>query len=372
MTTTVIPFLDLKGVYDELKEEIEVALLRAASGSRYILGSEVEAFEEEFAAYTQSKYCVGVGNGLDALYLSLRALGIGTGDEVIVPANTFIATWLAVSYTGAIPIPVEPDEQTYNIDPRLIEKAISPNTKAIIPVHLYGQPADLDPILALAKKYRLMVLDDAAQAHGARYKGKPVGGLCNISAWSFYPGKNLGAFGDGGAITTNDESLAISLRTMRNYGSKVKYVNEMMGVNSRLDELQAAVLRVKLRKLDEWNHRRAVHAKAYSEALNINYKVPFVPEWAQPAWHLYVIQHQDRDFLQRKLRDSGIETLIHYPIPPHLQNAYKSLEISKGSLPLTEFMSSKILSLPLGPHLLSSQHKKIVDEMLRPELVGVC
>lgn len=346
-----IPFLDLKLAYLELKEEIETALLRVASKAHYILGEEVNAFEHEFANYTNVKHCIGVANGLDALQLGLRSLGIKTGDEVIVPANTFIATWLAVSNLGAIPVPVEQDPKTYNINPLLIEGAISNKTKAIIPVHLYGQPADLDPILTIAKKYQLKVLDDAAQAHGAKYKGKRVGGLCDASAWSFYPGKNLGAFGDGGAITTNDDMLAESLRAMRNYGSHIKYVNDMKGVNSRLDEVQAAILRIKLRKLDEWNLRRSMLAKIYTETLPDHFEVPYVPVWADPSWHLYVIRSLNREGLQQWLKSNGIETMIHYPIPPHLQKAYGDLNISAESLRLTKQISSEILSLPLGPHM---------------------
>lgn len=359
-----IPFLDLKKAYLELKKEIDLALLQTAHDSRYILGPEVLAFEEEFAAYTQTKYCITVGNGLDALYLSLKALGITSGDEVIVPANTYIATWLAVSYAGAIPVPVEPDKKTYNINPNLIEDAISSKTKAILPVHLYGQPADLDPLIALARKYNLKVLDDGAQAHGAKYKGMRIGGLCDATTWSFYPGKNLGALGDGGAITTNSESLAITLKTLRNYGSHVKYVNEFMGINSRLDEIQAAMLRVKLAKLDEWNLRRAKLATTYSKLLKDHYPVPFVPDWAEPAWHLYVIRHEERDRLQENLKSKNIETLIHYPIPPHMQKAYGWLKINSDSLPLTKKFSSQILSLPFGPHLTTDQQQEVIKQLL--------
>lgn len=359
-----VPFLNLKDAYEELKAEIDATMMRVAASAWYINGEEVHAFESEFAAFTGSKYCIGVGNGLEALYLSLRAMGIGKGDEVIVPSNTYIATWLAVSQLGATPVPVEPDKNTYNIDPLLIEAAITKKTKAILPVHLYGQPADLDPILSIAKKYQLKVLDDAAQAHGARYKGKRIGGFCDATAWSFYPGKNLGAFGDGGAITTNDESLADVLRTLRNYGSKIKYVNEIQGVNSRLDELHAALLRVKLRRLDEWNQRRSELADIYSKGLTNCCKIPLVPHWADPVWHLYVIRTRDRQSLQHSLKTVGIETLIHYPIPPHMQQAYRGLNMQPDLFPLAKNMASEILSLPMGPHLTSTQQEHVISSIL--------
>jgi dTDP-4-amino-4,6-dideoxygalactose transaminase len=365
-----VPFLNITAGHIELKDEIDSALSQVLKEGKLILGPEVQAFEKEFASYTDSKYCIGVGNGLDALILSLKALGIKPGDEVIVPANTYIATWLAVSHIGAIPVPVEPDENTYNINPILIEQAITPKTQAILPVHLYGQPADLDPIFALAKKYGLKVLDDAAQAHGARYKGKRIGGLCDATAWSFYPGKNLGALGDGGAITTNDEELATTLRTLRNYGSKIKYVNDFMGVNSRLDEIHAAVLRVKLRKLDEWNKRRSQSAENYTKSLKAHCKVPFVPDWAEPVWHLYVICHPERETLQQRLKERGVETLIHYPIPPHMQKAYKELGIPPEALPLTKRLASEILSLPFGPHLEAAHQQKVVEHFLETSLTG--
>src|ERR1035441_7113136 len=248
-----VPFLDLGASYREIQAELESAILASVRSGWYIGGQDVEAFEQEFAAFTETRYCVGVANGLDALRLSLLAMGIGAGDEVIVPSNTYIATWLAVSQSGATPVPVEPVESTYNLDPERIEAAITPRTRAILPVHLYGQPADIDPIVSIAEKHGLRVLEDAAQAHGARYKGRRVGGHGDVVAWSFYPGKNLGALGDAGAVTTNDSELADRIRVLRNYGSRVKYVNEVQGCNSRLDPVQAAALRVKLRHLDEWN-----------------------------------------------------------------------------------------------------------------------
>jgi dTDP-4-amino-4,6-dideoxygalactose transaminase len=355
-----IPFLNLKDTYLELKIEIDGAIQRVLNSGWYVLGREVELFESEYAAYCGAKYCVSVANGLDALHLGLLALGVGPGDEVIVPSNTYIATWLAVSQCGATPVPVEPDPKTYNIDPALIEAAISPRTKVILPVHLYGQPADMDPILKVAKKHGLYVLEDGAQAHGATYKGIKLGGHGDVVAWSFYPGKNLGAFGDGGGITTNNEEIAERIKILRNYGSKVKYLNEVKGFNSRLDPLQAAILRVKLKVLDQWNVRRKVIANLYSSLItNPTFALPFVPDWAVPVWHLYVVQHPERDTIREKLNAAGIQTLIHYPIPPHLQDAYSGLGLGKGSFPIAEQIHKSVISLPIGPQL-SLDHGKIV------------
>lgn len=349
--TILIPFLDLKSSYDELKEDLNAAYQRVMESGWYILGNEVEAFEAEFAAYCTTKHCIGVANGLDALQLIIQAYGIGPGDEVIVPANTYIATWLAVTHAGATPVPVEPDELTYNIDPQKIEQAITARTKAILVVHLYGQPADMEPINALAHKHGLKVIEDCAQAHGARYRGRRVGGLGHAAGFSFYPGKNLGAFGDGGAVTTNDSELADRLRLLRNYGSQVKYHNEVVGYNSRLDELQAAFLRVKLAKLDEWNNRRTKLAAQYLRLLNKYGKLilPLVPEWAEPVWHLFVIRHHLRAELQKTVLDAGIGTMIHYPIPPHLQPAYVDLGYKKGDYPISEAIHNTVLSLPMWP-----------------------
>jgi len=295
---------------------------------------------------------VGVANGLDALRLALLAMGIGAGDEVIVPSNTFIATWLAVTQSGATPVPVEPVESTYNLDPGRIEAAITPRTKAMLPVHLYGQPADLDPILTMARKHGLRILEDAAQAHGARYKGKRIGGHGDAVAWSFYPGKNLGALGDAGAVTTNDPELADRVRVLRNYGSRIKYVNDVKGYNSRLDPVQAAALRVKLRHLDEWNARRTAIAAHYTaELAGIGLVLPEVPKWVEPVWHVYVVQHTERDRLQEALQKAGIGTLIHYPIPPHLQKAYCDAGYAAGRFPIAESMANHLLSLPMGPQL---------------------
>jgi dTDP-4-amino-4,6-dideoxygalactose transaminase len=386
-----IPFNDFASPYQELKAELDEAYARFMQSGWYILGKEVEAFEQEYAAYCGTKFCVGVGNCLDAMHLVLRAWNIGPGDEVIVPSNTYIATWLAVSHAGATPVPVEPDPGTYNLDPALIEVAITPRTKAILPVHLYGQPADMDPIMAIAKKHGLKVLEDAAQAQGARYKGRRTGALGHAAGHSFYPTKNLGAFGDAGAVTTDDAKLADRVRTLRNYGSKKRYYNETIGYNSRLDELQAAFLRVKLRHLDEWNARRSKIAAVYLDGLKAESRkqpgevasqrlhgprkaeivLPFVPDWATPVWHLFVIRHPQRDALQQKLTEAGIGTLIHYPVPPHRSGAYarpvKSAPIlrratlrqqaagsvvsGQWSLPLAEQLANTVLSLPIGPHL---------------------
>lgn len=347
-----VPFLDLKAPYLELRDELDDAYRRVMESGWYVLGQEVGAFEAEFADYCESRHCVGVGNGLEALHLILRAYGIGEGSEVIVPANTYIATWLAVSYAGARPIPVEPDERTYNINAELIEAAVTERTQAILPVHLYGQPADMDAIRKIADRYGLKVIEDAAQAHGARYKGRRAGSLGDAAGFSFYPGKNMGAMGDGGAVVTDDVGLADRVRLLCNYGSRVKYHNEVKGFNSRLDELQAAFLRVKLARLDEWNARRREVATLYLEALGVvsSLTLPYVPGWAEPAWHLFVVRHPQRDKLQECLEESGIGTLIHYPIPPHLSEAYATEGWRSGDFPVTEHLTREVLSLPVGPH----------------------
>jgi dTDP-4-amino-4,6-dideoxygalactose transaminase len=358
-----IPFLSLGATYRELQGEVDSAIRRVLDSGWYVLGPEVEAFESAFAAYVGAKEAIGVANGLDALHLALRAIGVAPGDEVIVPSNTYIATWLAVSQCGATPVPVEPLETTFNIAPSLIEAAITPRTKAILPVHLYGQPADLDPIRAIAEKYKLTVLEDGAQAHGARYKGKRVGD-CGTVAWSFYPGKNLGALGDGGAVTVNDPELADRIRVLRNYGSRMKYVNAVQGYNSRLDPIQAATLGVKLRHLDDWNSRRKVLARRYSEALAGTYGLPHVAEWADPVWHLYVIRTPQREALHAYLTERGIGTLVHYPIPPHLQQAYVQLGYKRGDFPIAELLADEVLSLPMGPHLSFAEQDQVIAAML--------
>ena len=359
-----IPFLDLSAAYRELKTEINAAVSRVLESGWYILGPEVEAFESEWAAYCEAKYAVGLANGLDALTLALRALDIGPNDEVIVPSNTYIATWLAVTGVGATPVPVEPDVATHNIDPARIEAAITSRTRVLLPVHLYGQPADMDPILEIASRHGLRVIEDAAQAHGARYKGKRIGAHGDIVCWSFYPGKNLGALGDAGAITTNDVALAERVALLRNYGSRQKYVNEEAGVNSRLDPIQAAVLRVKLGVLDEWTERRRALASDYTLGLaESGLILPHVPDWAEPAWHLYVVRTPDRDRLQGRLSEAGISTLIHYPIPPHMQKAYADMEIIPEALPLALDLASEVLSLPIGPQLGLDRVQDIVNAL---------
>lgn len=356
-----IQFNDFTSPYQALKPELDEAYERFMRSGWYVLGKEVEAFEQEYAAYCGTKYCVGVANGLEAMQLVLRAWGIGEGDEVIVPSNTYIATWLAISHVGAQPVPVEPDARTCNMDPALIERAITPRTKAIMPVHLYGQPADMDPIRTIAEKHGLKVLEDSAQAQGALYKGRRTGALGHASGHSFYPTKNLGAFGDAGAVTTDDPVLADNVRMLRNYGSKKRYYNEVVGYNSRLDELQAAFLRVKLRHLDAWNDRRRAAAKQYFEALSVAGNVvvlPYVPAWAEPVWHLFVIRHERRDELQKKLADAGVGTLIHYPVPPHRSEAYANLAVWQPQ-PIAERLAETVLSLPMGPFITPEQISEI-------------
>ena len=357
----MIPFLDLKAPHVELRGEIDAAIARVLDSGWYILGPEVEAFEAEYAAYCGAAHGVGVANGLDALHLALRAMDVGPGDEVIVPSNTYIATWLAVSQCGATPVPVEPVDATCNLDPARVEAALSARTKVILPVHLYGQPADLDPILAIARRHGLRVLEDGAQAHGARYKGRRLGAHGDAVAWSFYPGKNLGALGDGGAVTTSDPELAERIRVLRNYGSRVKYVNEVQGYNSRLDPLQAAVLRVKLAHLDEWNARRKAIAALYLAGLaERGLVLPQVAAFADPVWHLFVVRHPRRDQLQRRLAEAGVGTLIHYPIPPHMQAAYAGAGFQPGDFPLANAHAEQVLSLPIGPHLSHAEAREVV------------
>ncbi len=356
-----IAFLDPGAAYRELKPEIDTAIARVLDSGWYILGPEVDAFEAEWATYCGADHAVGVANGLDALTLALRALGVGAGDEVIVPSNTYIATWLAVSAVGATPVPVEPDPDTHNIDPARIGAAITPRTRVLLVVHLYGQPADLDPILALARAHDLAVVEDAAQAHGAAYKGRRIGAHGDIVCWSFYPGKNLGAMGDGGAITTNRADLADKVRMLRNYGSHKKYVNEIQGVNSRLDPIQAAVLRVKLAHLDTWTARRRNMAQAYKAGLaGQDLTLPHVPEWADPVWHLFVVRSTRRDALQAQMTTAGIGTLIHYPIPPHMQTAYAHLNFDPQDFPIAQKLADEVLSLPIGPHLTGSDMGRVI------------
>jgi dTDP-3-amino-3,4,6-trideoxy-alpha-D-glucose transaminase len=353
----MIPFLDLRGQHDALKAELQEASDRVLTRGVFILGEQLAEFESAFAAYCGAKHCVGVGTGLDALHLILRAYDIGTGDEVIVPAHTFIATWLAVTHAGATPIPVDVNSKTGNIDADQIAAALSPRTRAIIPVHLYGQPADMDAVRLAVGDRDIRIIEDAAQAHGARYKGQVAGALGDAAAFSFYPGKNLGALGDGGAIVTNDEALAATIRKLRNYGSDIKYRHDIIGWNSRLDELQAAFLSVKLRHLDEWNTARRVAAETYLTSLADppGLTLPTVPSWAEPVWHLFVVRSTERDRLQSHLAAQAIGTLVHYPVPPHLQGAYRHLALAAGSFPAAEAWANEALSLPLWPGVPTAQ-----------------
>ena len=360
-----VPFLDVKSQYAELSAELDAAYQRVMDSGWYILSDEVSAFEREFADYIDVRHCIGVGNGLEALQLTLLAYGIGPGDEVIVPANTYIASWLAVSYVGAVPIPVEPRASTYNIDPALIEQAITVRTKAIMPVHLYGQPAEMEEIWRIAGQHGLHIVEDSAQTHGARYRDRMAGNLGTAAAFSFYPTKNLGAFGDAGAVTTNDADLADKVRVLRNYGSRKKYYNQVKGHNSRLDPLQAAFLRIKLPYLDEWNLRRRRIADHYLEQLSDipGLTLPQTAPGAEHAWHLFVISSPGRGRLQAFLGAQGIGTLIHYPIPPHLSEAYSELGYRLGDFPLTENMANSVLSIPIGPHLSMDDADYVIDKI---------
>jgi dTDP-3-amino-3,4,6-trideoxy-alpha-D-glucose transaminase len=349
----MIPFLDLKAIYAELKPELDAAYVRVMESGWFVLGREVEAFEAEYAAFCGTKHCVGLGNGLEALELVLRAWDLGAGDEVIVPSNTYIATWLAVSAVGAKVVPVEPTPTGPNIDPDRIAAAITSRTRAIMPVHLYGEPADMEAIMALARQHGLKVVEDVAQAQGAKVRGRRTGSLGDAGATSFFPTKNFGAFGDGGAVTTDDARLAERLRTLRNYGSRVKYVNLERGFNSRLDEMQAAFLRAKLPRLDAWNEHRRMLAARYDDKLSgiPGLGLPRAPQWAEPVWHLYVVRAERRAALMAAFDRAGIGALIHYPIPPNLQQAYADLGWPAGSFPLAEKLADTVLSLPMGAHL---------------------
>ena len=361
-----IPFLDIKAAYDELAKPIDAAMRRVCASGWYIGGGEVEAFERAFATYCGAARCVGVGNGLDALHLALLAMGVGPGDEVVAPSNTYIATWLAVTRCGATLVPVEPRPGTSNIDPDRIEAAVTPRTKVLLPTHLYGQPAELDGVLDVARRHGLRVLEDAAQAHGAAWRGKRVGAHGDAVAWSFYPGKNLGALGDGGAVTTDDDALADRIAMLRNYGSERKYVHELQGFNTRLDPLQAAVLAVKLDRLDEWNERRRAVARVYDERITApGVSKPEVAEGADPVWHLYVVRSEQRDAIQAALEADGVGSLIHYPIPPHLQGAYRDLGLGEGALPIAEEQARTVLSLPIGPHLPLDAAARVADAVNR-------
>lgn len=369
--TRALPFLDLKRLNSEVRGALDAAYHRVIDSGCFIMGPELQAFEGEFARYCGVDYCIGVGNGLDALKLLLLAYGVGPGDEVIVPSNTFIATWLAVSQVGATPVPVEPDPATYNMDPAQAARAVTPRTRAIMPVHLYGQTADMDPLMALAAQHGLAVIEDAAQSQGARYKGRLAGGLGHSAGTSFYPGKNLGALGDAGAVLTNDAAVADRVRTLRNYGSRVKYEHEQAGVNSRLDELQAAFLREKLRVLEAWNEQRRRLAGLYSEGLQSidGLRLPTVAPWARPVWHLYVVATPQREALRAHLEQRGIGTLIHYPKPPHLQACYP--EFADRDLPLASRLAGEVLSLPMSPDMTDAEVAEVVGAV-REFFAGSC
>ena len=357
----VIPFLDLSRFYKKNKKNLIKQVTNVFESSDYILSSEVNKFEQSFASYCESKYCVSVANGLDALKLLLIANDIGRGDEVIVPTNTFIATWLSVSHAGATPIPVEPNAQTNNIDPTLIENAISKKTKAIICVHLYGLPADIEPLKKIAKKNNIFLFEDMAQAHGAKLNGKKCGSLADGAAVSFYPGKNLGAFGDAGAVLVNKKSIYNKLLSLRNYGSVVKYKHDVKGFNSRLDEIQAAILNYKLSFLDNENdHRKKIAIKYIKGLIDIDgLTVPIIDDKFESSWHLFVIKSKKRNSLIKYLNANGVSTVIHYPKPPHLQKAYKA-EYKGYHLPMTETLSKQILSLPISGYMKISEVNRII------------
>ena len=363
MNKISVPFASFVPMHSELREKLDQAYKNVMDRSYFIQGQECTAFEEEFASYCGAKYCVGVANGLDALLLVLKALEIGAGDEVIVPSNTYIATALAVSYTGATPVFVEPVLADYNIDVTRIEEAINENTKAIMPVHLQGRPADMDPIMELARKYNLRVIEDAAQAHGVLYKGKKVGTFGDAAGFSFYPGKNLGALGDGGAVVTNNKEIADKVRAIGNYGSDYKYHHIYKGTNSRLDELQAAFLRVKLKELDKWNQERVRIANKYFEGIS-NPKIVLPPKPDADFGHIYhvfVIRCKDRDELEKYLSDNGVGTVKHYPVPMHLQECYTDLGIKEGELPIAEEISKTVLSLPMYYGMTDEQIQYVID-----------
>jgi len=365
-STTARPdvlFLDLRAQHAELATELDAAALRVLHSDRLVLGPEVEAFEAAWAAHVGARHAVGVASGLDALTLALRAVGVQPGDEVVVPAHTFVATWLSVVHAGAVPVPVDVDGDTGEWPVPDVAAALTPRTAAVVPVHLYGQPVDLEPLLELAQRHGLAVVDDAAQAHGARRAGRPVGGRGHASAWSFYPGKNLGAVGDAGAVTTSDAAVADRLRSLRNYGSTEKYRHDEIGWNSRLDELQAALLGVKLGRLDEWNARRRRLAARYGDALAglPGLGLPGAAAGTDPAWHLYVVRSPQRDALRTHLTRAGVQTVVHYPVPPHRQPAFAGTRAAAADLPGADRLAAEVLSLPLGPHLRRPDQDRVID-----------
>ena len=357
-----IPLVDLKAQYASIKPEIDAAMQRVVNNTSFILGKEVVEFEKNFAAFCRVQHCVGTDSGTAALHLSLLICGVKPDDEVITTTHTFIATSEVISLVGAKPVFVDIDPRTYNLDPNLIERAITPRTRAIIPVHLYGQPAEMDAILEIARKHNLRVIEDAAQAHGAEYRGKRAGTMGDIACFSFYPGKNLGAYGDAGALVTNDAALAAHARILRDHGRSEKYAHKLVGYGYRLDSLQAAILGAKLPYLDAWNARRRAIAECYDELLtNSDLVTPFVPAHIKPVYHIYCIRHKNRDALQKYLKARGIDTGIHYPIPLHLQPVYQNLDYNVGDFPHTEKAANEILSLPMYPELRDAQVQQIVD-----------
>lgn len=358
-----VPILDLKPAYEELRAELDAAYHRVMESGWVLLGEELESFEAEYSASVGVKHCIGVANGLEAMQLVLMARGIGPGDEIIVPSHGYIATYLAVTHAGATPVPCEPEPVTYNLDPERIEALITSRTKAILPIHLYGQTADMEAINAIAAKHGLFVLEDAAQSHGALCLDKEAGNLGHAAGVSFYPSKNLGALADAGAVTTNDAALAERVRHLRNYGSRVRYHHEYAGMNSRLSELQAAFLRVKLPKLAEWNARRASLAAIYLRRLRSvgNLSLPQVAAWSRPVWHLFVVRTRSREALQKYLSAQGVGTQVHYPIPPHLSGAYARSGWKRGDFPIAETYADEVLSLPIGPHIAAAQVEYVCD-----------
>ena len=361
-----VPFLSFTPQHAPIREEVLAAIATVYDSQWYVLGQHVRDFEAAYGTFSGARYCIGVANGLDALHMSLVALGIGPGDEVIVPSNTYIATWLAVSYVGATPVSVEPDQTTCNIDPGRIEAAITARTRAIMPVHLYGQACEMTAIMEIARRHNLLVIEDNAQAQGATAHGGLTGSFGHANGTSFYPGKNLGALGDAGAITTNDEALAQKIQTLRNYGSQRKYYNEVIGYNSRLDELQAAALSVKLKYLPEWTRQRQQVARWYDEQLRgiDDLHLPVTAEGSTHVFHLYVVRTSRRDALQQHLTASGVGTLIHYPVPPHLQQAYAHMGIAKGTYPIAEELADTSLSLPMWPGM-TEEHVATVAASIR-------
>jgi dTDP-4-amino-4,6-dideoxygalactose transaminase len=360
-----VPFLKFSGMHEQIRSEIISEFADFYDSSYFILGERVKKFESAYAAFNEVPHCIGVSNGLDALHLGLKALNIGPGDEVIVPSNTYIATALAVSYIGATPVFVEPDISTYNIDPQKIEAAITPRTKAIMPVHLYGQACEMEPIMQIAGKHGLFVVEDNAQSQGAAFNGQLTGSWGHANGTSFYPGKNLGALGDAGAVTTNDAELARKITVLRNYGSEKKYYNEVIGYNMRLDECQAGFLTIKLKYLDEWTRQRQQIAAWYNESLASVSQIvlPAVHPGSTHVYHLFIIRSKERDALQNHLSGSGIGTLIHYPIPPHLQQAYAHLNLKKGDFPIAEEIASTCLSLPVWPGMSREQVTSVAESI---------